>query len=184
MQKKYQVAVIGPAGPEEYLKKRKPEPCVYEHAFTIGKALAEANCVVVTGGKSGIMCTAAQGAKTIPGSVTVGVVKGNRRHVANEFIDVEMVSGAQADGLDEYQIVTMCDGIILLGGGAGTLQEIAIAYRQCKPIVALVGTGGWADKLAATYLDERERILIESTRSPETAVTMLLNLIHHSPNSS
>ena len=78
----------------------------------------------------------------------------------------------------------MCDGVILLGGGAGTLEEITIAYRQEKPIVALTGTGGWADRLAGTYLDERERILIESVGTPDEAVTKLMTAIHSDPNSS
>ncbi len=184
MNKKYQIAVIGPAGPEEYPKDNAPKNSIYEQAFLIGKLLSENNCIVVTGGKSGIMSTAAEGAKSVAGSITVGVVKGKQRFTANEFIDVEFVSGAIADGFDEYQIITMCDGVILLGGGAGTLEEIAIAYRQEKPIVALRGTGGWADKLANTYLDERKRILIESAETPEQAVTKLLNTIHHKSGSS
>ncbi len=184
MPKKYQIAVIGPAGPEEYPKEQRPDNSVYEQAFRIGELLAKENCIVVTGGKSGIMSTAAEGAKTVPHSVTVGVVKGDKRFTANEFIDVEIVSGAIADGLDEYQIITMCDGVILLGGGAGTLEEVAIAYRQEKPIVALAGTGGWADKIAGTCLDERQRIRIESAGSPEEAVTKLMSTLHHRPNSS
>ena len=184
MQKKYQVAVIGPAGPEEYPEDKRPENSIYEQAFSIGQLLAKENCTVITGGKSGIMSTAAEGAKTVPGSITVGVVKGKVRFTSNKFIDVEIVSGASADGLDEYQIITMCDGVILLGGGAGTLEEITIAYRQEKLIVALQGTGGWADKLAGTYLDERERVLIESADTPRAAVSKLLTSLHHNPNSS
>jgi uncharacterized protein (TIGR00725 family) len=184
MNKKYQIAVIGPAGAEEYPTNDAPKDSVYEQAFLIGRLLAENNCIVVTGGKSGIMSTAAEGAKSVADSITVGVVKGKYRFTANEFIDVELVSGAMADGLDEYQIITMCDGVILLGGGAGTLEEIAISYRQEKPMVALRGTGGWADKLANTYLDERKRILIESAETPEQAVKKLLNTIHHRTNSS
>jgi uncharacterized protein (TIGR00725 family) len=184
MQRKYQIAVIGPAGPEEYPKDKRPDDSVYEQAFTIGQLLARENCIVVTGGKSGIMSTAAKGAKTVSGSITIGVVKGKKRFTANEFIDVEIISGAEADGLDEYQIITLCDGVILLGGGAGTLEEIAIAYRQEKPIVALTETGGWADKLAGTFLDERERVRIESTKTPDEAVRKLLAAIHHKHNSS
>lgn len=184
MQKKYQIAVIGPAGPEEYPKELRPDDSVYEQAFRIGELLAKENCTVITGGKSGVMSTAAKGAKTVPNSITVGVVKGKERFTANEYIDVEVVSGAIADGLDEYQIITMCDGVILLGGGAGTLEEITIAYRQEKPIVALIGTGGWAQKLAGTYLDERERVLIESANTPDEAVAKLLNTIHGRLNSS
>lgn len=184
MERKYQIAIIGPAGPEEYPTDKRPKDSVYERAFTVSQLLAKENCIVITGGKSGIMRTAAEGAKTVPGSITVGVVKGKKRFTANEFIDVEIVSGAEADGLDEYQIITMCDGVILLGGGAGTLEEIAIAYRQEKPIVAITETGGWADTLAGTFLDERERVRIEPAKTPDEAVRKLLAAIHHKHNSS
>ena len=184
MKKKYQIAVIGPAGAEEYPTNKAPDTSVYEAAFLVGKYLAECNCAVVTGGKSGIMSTAAEGAKSIEGSITIGVVKGKDRFTANKFIDVEIVSGAIADGLDEYQIITMSDGVILLGGGAGTLQEISIAYRQEKPVVAITDTAGWAEKLAGTYLDERERILIQSANTPKDAVKVLLSSIHQNTNPS
>jgi uncharacterized protein (TIGR00725 family) len=45
--------------------------------------------------------------------------------------------------------------VVVIGGGAGTLSEIALASQINKPIILLKQTGGWADKLTDEYLDER-----------------------------
>lgn len=58
----------------------------------------------------------------------------------------------------------------MVGGGVGTLIEIAAAYQKGIPIVAVKGTGGVADRLVDTYIDDRkiERVFGES--SPDKAV--------------
>jgi uncharacterized protein (TIGR00725 family) len=69
------------------------------------------------------------------------------------------------------------DAIIIVGGGAGTMIEVAAAYQKRIPIIALKGTGGMADRLVDTYIDDRkvERILGENT--PQKAVETALALI-------
>ena len=121
------------------------------------------------GGKGGIMESAAIGAKKANG-MTVGVIKGSQRFRSNNFTDVEIISGMAADGFDEFLLVNMCDVLITIGGGAGTLEEIVIAYRNKKPIIALKKTGGWADKTIPEYLDERETVKVCAVKSPEEAV--------------
>lgn len=175
--KRLQIGVIGPAGPEEYLEGKVPSQSVYDQAERVGQLLAEQGIVVVTGGKSGVMEYAARGAQRA-GGTTVGVIKGGVRGTSNAYTDIEVLSGMAADGLDELLLVLMCDGLILLGGGAGTLEEIAIAYRNNKPIVALAGTGGWADKLGGKFVDEREKGRIELVQGPEAAVAKMLSLVN------
>jgi len=119
------------------------------------------------------MESAAIGAKKANGT-TVGVIKGNQRFRSNNFTDVEILTGMAADGFDEFMLVMMCDVLITIGGGAGTLEEIAIAYRNKKPIIALEKTGGWADKIIPECLDERETIKVCAVKSPEEAVEKAL----------
>ena len=42
-----------------------------------------------------------------------------------------------------------------LGGGAGTLSEIALAWIHGRPILALADTGGWADAISDHPPDRR-----------------------------
>jgi uncharacterized protein (TIGR00725 family) len=183
MKKKYQIAVVCPAGVEEYPKGKAPEAFVYDACEAIGYALAKKGVIVVTGGKSGGMERAAKGAKRGKGT-TIGVVKGKDRFTSNDYTDVEVISGMTADGFDEFLLVTMCDGIVVVGGGAGTLEEITIAYRNKKPIVALAGTGGWAEKVAGTYLDERNKVQVQVATSVTDAVKKILAAVAHHTTSS
>lgn len=177
--KKMQIGVIGYAGREEYPKNNVPPQRVYKAAERVGFLLARSGAIVVTGGKSGVMESATRGAKKA-GGITVGVIKGNERFLSNKFTDVEILTGMTADGFDEFMLVTMSDALITIGGGAGTLEEITIAYRNNKPIIALENTGGWANKIAGTYLDERKKVRIIPASTPEDAVKMALKFAHKS----
>lgn len=170
--RKIQIAVIGSAGSEEY-PYLKPEDSLYSKAYEIGKLLAIKNIILVCGGKGGIMESACKGAKE-NGGMTAGVISGNQRRKSNPFIDVEVVSGiinASEDGI----IISMADGVIALGGGSGTLQELTMAYRNKKPIVTIKNTKGWANKLAETYIDERKLIKIKEVATPKEAVDYILS---------
>lgn len=173
--RKIQIGVIGSAGKEEYKDGGGASKIMLEKAEELGALLAQKGVIVVTGGKGGIMEAASRGAKKYEG-LTVGIVKGTTRFASHTFVDVEVITGMAAGGLDELLLVLMCDAIIVVGGGAGTLQEITIAYRNRKPVVALTDTGGWTQKLAGQYLDERNTIKIKSAPTPRTAVSKALKL--------
>lgn len=172
--KRLQIGLIGSAGFEEY-PNQKPDKNAYEIAYKIGKLIAQKKAILVCGGKSGVMEEACRGAKENNG-LTVGIISGNERGQANSYVDVEVVSGMNNCG-EEAITISMSDGIIAIGGGAGTLQEIALAYRNKKPIVSIKDIFGWADKLAGKYLDERKKIKIKSAKTPEEAISLLLKEI-------
>lgn len=106
----------------------------------------------------------------------MGIVRGSERGVANEYVDVEIVTN-MGQGGDAFVIPYTADAAIVVGGGVGTLKEISGFYLAGKPIVALAGTGGWADRLAGEYLDERRIVRIESATTPEEAVNQVLELL-------
>ncbi len=153
--KRLQIAVIGSAGLEEYPYK-KPKVELLEAAEQIGRLLAKNDCITVNGGKGGIMEAVCKGAKSV-GGMTVAEIAANGRGEGNLYVDIEIVTGDIAFR-GPSQLVSMSDAIISLGGGAGTLQEIAVAYRMKKPMVLLCGYGGWTDRLRGKYLDERRLI--------------------------
>lgn len=174
IQKKLQIAVIGSAGTRDYAGKGGASTQLMRDAERVGYALAKAGAVVVTGGKDGIMESAARGAKRA-GGLTIGVVKGPERGTSNQYTDVEVITGMTASGQDELLIALMADALIVVGGGAGTLQEIALAYRNKKPIITIANTGGYAEKLRG-YLDERRSVRIAQAKTPADAVKRALLL--------
>ena len=60
--------------------------------------------------------------------------------------------------------------MIIIGGGAGTLTEATAAYLAGKKIIAIKGSGGVADSISDTYLDEREKTKIIGVETPQIAV--------------
>lgn len=170
--KNIQVGVIGSAGPEEY-PYDKPGKRMFVAAEKIGRLLGQNDCIVVNGGKGGIMEAVSRGAKSV-GAITIAEIAGDARGQSNEYVDVEIVTtdiGFRGPSL----LIGMSDVVISLGGGAGTLQEIAVAYRMQKPIVLLTGFGGWTDRLAAMeYMDERRLIKFMRASNVDQAVRLAL----------
>jgi uncharacterized protein (TIGR00725 family) len=72
------------------------------------------------------------------------------------------------------------DAVIVIGGGVGTLIEACVAYQKLKPIVALVNSGGVAEKIADKYLDDRRLIKVIGEKDPKKAVETALRLIEKS----
>jgi uncharacterized protein (TIGR00725 family) len=107
-------------------------------AEEVGRLLAERGCTVVTGGMGEVMAAAARGAKSA-GGTTIGILPGETRHDANEWIDHAVVTGiGHARNL---AVVASGDAVIAVGGSWGTLAEIGFASRLGRPTVVL--EPGW-----------------------------------------
>jgi uncharacterized protein (TIGR00725 family) len=105
-----------------------------ERAEEVGRLLAERGCVVVTGGLDEVMAAAARGAK-LAGGTTLGVLPGESRAEANDWIDHTVVTGiGHARNL---AVVASGDAVIAVGGSWGTLTEIGFAQRLGRPVVIL-----------------------------------------------
>ena len=102
-----------------------------------GAAVAEAGCGLVCGGLGGVMEAACRGARS-RGGLTVGLLPGLDREAANGWVVV-----ALATGLGEARnalVVRAADAVVAIGGGWGTLSEIALALKAGLPVV---GIGTW-----------------------------------------
>lgn len=111
------------------------------------------------------------------GGITTAEVSGDQRFVANPYVDVEIVT-SDLGFRGPSQLIGMSDGVIAVGGGAGTLQELAVAYRMKKPVVLLTGFGGWSDRLAKlNFMDERELVAFTEATTPENAVQQILEMV-------
>lgn len=143
-----QVAVIGSGARHE------------GRAEEVGRLLAERGCVVVTGGLGSVMAAAARGAKSA-GGTTIGVLPGDQRHDANEWIDHAVVTGV--GHARNLAVVASGDAVIAVGGEWGTLSEIGFARVLGRPVVIL--EPGWR-------LDGVQR-----AASPEEAVELTLGAL-------
>jgi uncharacterized protein (TIGR00725 family) len=119
------------------------------------------------------MESACRGAKENHG-ITVGIIPQDETHYANEYCDVVVATGIGC--ARDFATAYSADAIILIGGGAGALIETCAGYLKAKPIIAIEGSGGTADQIRETFLDERKNVMILSERSPEKAVAKALEL--------
>ena len=106
-------------------------------AEEVGAGLAESGAVVVTGGLGGVMEAACRGAKSRRGR-TLGILPGADREAANGWVDIALPTGMGE--MRNALIVRACDGLVAIGGGPGTLSEIALALKGGRPVV---GLGSW-----------------------------------------
>ena len=91
------------------------------------------------------------------GGTTVGILPGTVRADANQFVDVAIPTGL-GEGRNAL-IVRAGDALIAVGGGYGTLSEIALALKAGKRVA---GLGTW------------EIESIDHVDSPEAAVAAVL----------
>ena len=48
------------------------------------------------------------------------------------------------------------DACLVIGGRAGTISEVCLAWLHKRPLLPLVGCGGWSDSLPSNPPDERQ----------------------------
>ena len=106
---------------------------VCDVAFRFGQLLAERGVIIINGGLGGVMEAVSRGAKSRNGFV-VGIIPSKDRKDANEYCDV--VIATNMGHARNMIIVHSSDVLIAIGGGFGTLSEMAIALKEGKKVVA------------------------------------------------
>jgi hypothetical protein len=146
----------------------------YETAYKVGSEVARRGALLLTGGLGGVMEAASRGAKD-GGGFVIGIIPHDDKGQANDFCDAVVATGIgfARDFITAYS----ADAIIVVGGGAGTMIEIAAAYQKKIPIVAVKGTGGMADRLVDTYVDDRKIEKVFGDSNPEKAVALAFSII-------
>jgi len=103
-------------------------------AETVGELLAQRGATIVCGGLGGVMEAVCRGAKSKGGS-TIGVLPGEDSSMANLWVDIPIVTGVGY--ARNMAVVKSAQAVIAIGGGYGTLSEIAYALKSGIPVVGL-----------------------------------------------
>ena len=167
MTRKRQILVIG----------HNTKGCTPEHekiAYEVGAEVAKSDSVLITGGLGGVMNAASHGARDANG-LTVGIIPQDDATLANEYCDIVIPTGM---GLTrDFLNALTADGVIIVGGGSGTLSETCAAYMHRKPMVAIRNLGSSVDQYIDGFIDHRENVKIVGVDSPKEAVTKIIELI-------
>lgn len=140
----------------------------------LGRSLADEDYNLVTGGLGGFMEAVCKGAKASKNSVnisTIGILPGDDGSLANPWCDIVVPSGI---GISRNLLVVRSgDAVVAVGGGAGTLSEIALAWQMGKKIICVDGYGGWSEFLTGTALDSRRSDKLVRLKTTEEVVWAL-----------
>lgn len=140
-------------------------PDVAKVAEEVGEKIAGHKALLICGGLKGVMEAAAKGAKT-RGGMTMGILPGFSKAEANRYIDISVVTGM--DQGRNIIIARSSDVLIAVGGGFGTLSEIAYALKLNVPVV---GIDTW--ELKRNGKESRE---IQLVKTPAEAVELAVQL--------
>jgi len=174
---KYKIAVSGGASIENV-----PTDAIVL-ARQIGKEIVRQGCILITGATTGLPLLAAQGAKEEKGiSIGFSPAYSELSHIRSfklptDFFDVIVYTGFGYSGRN-LLMTRAADGVIVISGRMGTLNEFTIAFEDKKPIGVLEGSGGTADRIRSlTKGPLRQKPKIVYSHDPRELVEGLIKLI-------
>ena len=145
------------------------EPWTLEAAHRLGRLVAEAGWVVLTGGRpAGVMEAASMGAKSVPGGITIGILPSGPDGPVSVAVDIAVFTGI-GEARNAINVLSS-DVVVACGaGGAGTASEVALALRLARPTI-LVGPSPEAAAFVRT-LDAPGSL--HEVDTPEAAVELI-----------
>jgi uncharacterized protein (TIGR00725 family) len=157
------IGVMGSANYDLSQAEREKLALTAEH---LGRVIADKNCVVITGGTTGLPDLVSRSARRA-GAVAIGISPAidHKEHISkyglpDDGVDLLIYTGFGLKGRNVVNI-RASDIVIIFGGGMGTLNEFTIAYDEGKVIGVLVGSGGIADHIEEIVTIARKRTSAE-----------------------
>jgi uncharacterized protein (TIGR00725 family) len=151
-------------------------------AEALGRLVVDAGFRLVTGGLTGVMAAASRGGRSAPGwfeGAVIGILPGLDASAANPWVDVAIPTGL--NHARNVVVVASAEVVVAVGGGAGTLSEIALAWAHRKPVIGLDVGEGWSSRLGGEMLDDRGIEPIRRARSPEDALAQIVAVLAARP---
>jgi uncharacterized protein (TIGR00725 family) len=123
--KKKLIAVIGGSAPTSKEAKL---------AEKVGQELVKSGAILICGGMGGVMEAACRGARA-EGGLTIGILPGENRKLANPYVEIPIATGIGY--ARNAAVVKSAQAVIAVGGSYGTLTEIGYALQTCLPVIGL-----------------------------------------------
>lgn len=142
-------------------------------ARELGRLVAEAGWVLLTGGRpAGVMDAASAGAKSVAGSLTVGILPSGPDGPVSEHVDLAVFTG-MGDARNAINVLSS-DVVVACGvEGPGTASEVALSLASGRPVILLAA----APEAAAFFpMITRGSPLLEAA-TPEAAMSLIAQLL-------
>jgi uncharacterized protein (TIGR00725 family) len=125
-------------------------PNIKELGEEIGREVVRQNCILLTGATTGVPYYSAKGAKE-EGGISIGFSPASSKleHIKRyklpiDYFDLIVYTGFDYVGRNLI-LTKAADGVIVICGRTGTLNEFTIAFETKTPVGVLQGSGGTAD---------------------------------------
>ena len=147
----------------------EPEPGTLAAARRLGQLVAEAGWVLLTGGRPvGVMEAACAGAKSVPGSLTIGILPTGPEGPVSSHVDVAVFTGL-GDARNAINVLSS-DVVVACGvEGPGTASEVALALKAGRPTVLLAPT----PTAAAFFRTLAGQDVIHEVATPEAVIALI-----------
>lgn len=143
-----QICILGSADPDS---------AAYELAAAAGELLARLGITLISGCGSPATRVAAERAVRA-GGLVVSVIPPDQMPPADWPATVVLPCG-MGDARNLLMALAG-DACLVIGGRAGTISEVCLAWLHKRPVLPLVGCGGWSDQLLSNPPDERKNSAI------------------------
>lgn len=158
-------------------------PKIKELSEEVGVEVAKQGCVLLTGATTGAPHYATKGAKSA-GGMSIGFSPANseKEHVRTyrlptKYCDLIVYTGFDYVGRNLI-LTKAADGVLIICGRTGTLNEFTIAFETGTPIGVLRESGGTADlidEILARGYRPKTKIIFDA--DPKHLVRRLITLI-------
>ena len=147
---------------------------MYNFSLLLGEKVVDQGFLIACGGMSGVMEAVCKGAKKAVHysfGKTIGIIPSLNKNDANRFCDIVIPTGLNQ--ARNQLVVATGDKIVAIGGGAGTLSELAFAWQMNKKVICYTGFEGWSKKMAGIDLDKRQKDLLFPADSLEKVIELI-----------
>jgi uncharacterized protein (TIGR00725 family) len=162
---------------------RRPQICIlgsadpgstaYELAAAAGELLATLGITLISGCGSPATKVAAERAVQA-GGLVVSIIPPDQMPPGDWPATVVLPCG-MGDARNLLMALAG-DACLVIGGRAGTISEVCLAWLHKRPLLPLVGCGGWSDQLPTSPPDERKNSPILPWGSVEELEAQLRSL--------
>jgi uncharacterized protein (TIGR00725 family) len=159
------------------------DPETARKSYDIGREIATAGCILLTGSSPGLPYEAVKGAKEA-GGITVGFSPASNilEHVEKynfpiEPFDILIFTGFGLKGRNII-FIRSCDGVVVISGRIGTLNEFTIAYDEGRTVGVLAGSGGITQLLPEIInKSEKKGAMVIYESDPKSLIKQLVDII-------
>ena len=149
----------------------------YDICLEIGEEIARYKQILICGGRGGVMEAVCKGVYQGKG-ISIGILPSNLTDPEiNPYLTVRIPTML---GWARNAIIPLAsDAVIVCGGAMGTLSEISYTWLYNKPLICIMGVGGWSHEIGTNlnFYKSKTNSIIRTAHSGKEVVKIALEIL-------